>query len=174
MDIQQKENPKVRLVFNNIQVVYYEDRYASEFRRLNYEWLEGFGLLEPADMNYLDAPRQTIIEKGGQIFFAIEDEWVIGTCAVLSSSPTVVELAKLAVTAAAQGRGIGRLLTEVAIDYAQEIGMEKIILVSNSRLVKALRLYESMGFRHTPPPLDPVYASADVYMELIFIPKPGD
>jgi hypothetical protein len=34
------------------------------------------------------------------------------------------------------------------------------------RLDAALRLYEALGFHHVPPPGNPVYSTADVYMEL--------
>jgi hypothetical protein len=32
-----------------IEIVGYDDRFAADFKRLNVEWLEGFGLLEPSD-----------------------------------------------------------------------------------------------------------------------------
>jgi hypothetical protein len=88
----------------DLEIVGYDDRFASDFRRLNVEWLEGFGLLEPADLKYLDAPRETIIAPGGQIFFAIRAGIVVGTCAVLPHGPAAAELAKLAVAAAARDR----------------------------------------------------------------------
>ncbi len=46
------------------------------------------------------------------------------------------------------------------------MGARKMVLVSSSRLGAALRLYETLGFRHVPPPDQPAYATADVYMEL--------
>ena len=151
---------------DRIQIVGYEDRLAADFARLNRDWLEGFDLLEPADEKYLAAPREAIIEAGGDIFFAVDDGTVIGTCAVLPSGPTDVELAKLAVAPEAQRRGIGRRLTQVAIDYARNAGAQKMVLVSNSKLVSAIRLYESLGFKHAPVPVNTGYVSADVYMEL--------
>jgi ribosomal protein S18 acetylase RimI-like enzyme len=44
--------------------------------------------------------------------------------------------------------------------------MQRVVLVSNSRLGPAIRLYEGMGFQHRPLPADVPYATADVYMEL--------
>src|SRR5262249_55936601 len=131
----------------------------------NSGWLERFGLLEPADAKHLHAPRESIIATGGQILFAVEQGVVVGTCALLRLSPTVVELAKLAVAPAAQRRGIGRRLTVAALEHARARGAEKVGLVSNSKLTSAIRLYESLGFEHAPAPTDTCYASADVYME---------
>src|SRR5262249_9038440 len=137
-----------------VEVVGYDDRFAADFKRLNVEWLEGFGLLEPADLEYLDAPREKIVAPGGQIFFAVEDGVVVGTCAVWPRGPAAAELLKLAVTAAAQRRGIGRRLADAAIEFARGWGAEKMTLVSNSRLSSAIRLYESLGFAHAPLPPD--------------------
>jgi len=150
-----------------MKIILYEERYAPDFARLNREWLEGFGLLEDADTKYLDSPRKYIIDNGGQIFFAVEGETVLGTCAAIPHCSKVVEIAKLAVAQSVQRRGIGRLLIQTVVDYARSIKAHKLSLVSNSRLTSALRLYESMGFAYAPLPLQPGYASADVYMELV-------
>jgi len=149
-----------------VTILGYEERFDADFARLNREWLEGSGLLEEADVKYLDQPRETIINLGGEILFAVAAEQVVGTCAILRVDFTVVELAKLAVAPAAQGRGIGRRLTLAAIDRARSLGAERVVLVSNSKLAAAIRLYESLGFRHAPLPANPGYATADVYMEL--------
>jgi ribosomal protein S18 acetylase RimI-like enzyme len=149
-----------------VKIVHFEDRFASDFERLNRAWLEGYGLLEPQDVKYLDAPRETIIDPGGSILMAVENDRVIGTCAVIPVAPRVVELAKLAVVPEAQRRGIGRRLTIAAIDSAVVLGAERMILVSNNRLVAAVRLYESLGFKHAPLPVNLAYATANVYMEL--------
>ena len=154
------------LVGCSVKIVDFEDRFASDFERLNRAWLEGYGLLEPQDEKYLDAPRETIIDPGGAILLAVDEDRVIGTCAIIPAGPRVVELAKLAVVPEAQRRGIGRRLTVAAIDSAVASGAERMILVSNNRLVAAVRLYESLGFRHAPLPVDLVYATANVYMEL--------
>ena len=150
-----------------MKIIPFEERYAPDFARLNREWLEGFGLIEEADAKHLDSPRESIIDCGGQIFFAVEREVVLGTCAAIPHSIEVVEIAKLAVEHSVQRRGIGRLLIQTVIDYARKIGARKVSLVSSTRLGSALRLYESMGFAHAPLPAQPGYTSADVYMELV-------
>ena len=152
---------------DKIEVIQYEERYGPDFSRLNHEWLEGFGLLEDADAKHLNTPRESIIDPGGQIFFAVEKEVVLGTCAAIRHCNKVVEIAKLAVVPWAQRRGIGRLLTQTAIEYAYGIGAQKVSLISSTRLKSALKLYESIGFTSKPLPERPDYVSADVYMELV-------
>ncbi|HMW01955.1 MAG TPA: GNAT family N-acetyltransferase, partial [Acidobacteriota bacterium] len=87
---------------NQIRIVPFEDRFASDFARLNRSWLVGYDLLEPADLKHLNTPRETIINPGGEIFVALEKETVIGTCAILRIDATSVEIVKLAVAPLAQ------------------------------------------------------------------------
>jgi putative acetyltransferase len=151
---------------DSIHIISFDERYARDFSRLNRDWLEGFGLLENADAKHLDSPYDSIIAPGGQIFFALENACVVGTCAVIRRENRWVEIAKLAVSPAVQRRGIARMLVKAAVKFSRRIGASKIILVSSSKLQSALRLYESMGFVHEPLPEKLDYASADVYMEL--------
>jgi ribosomal protein S18 acetylase RimI-like enzyme len=155
---------------DEIKIVGYKEHFASDFARLNRDWLEAFDLLEPADLKHLDRPRESIIEPGGAILLAVDGGNVVGTCAILRIGPKIVELAKLAVAPEAQRLGIGRRLTLAAIDHALAIGAERMILVSNSKLVSAVRLYESLGFKHAPLPANLGYATANVYMELALAP----
>jgi len=157
----------VGVTIGKVRIIPYEDRYIPEFARLNREWLEGFGIIEDADAIHLNTPRESIINQGGQIFFAVEGEMVLGTCAAIRHCGEIVEIAKLAVTPSARRRGIGRLLVQTVIEYARDMGACKVTLVSNTKLRSALRLYESMGFTHAQLPEQPGYVSADVYMELL-------
>lgn len=155
-----------RMPEDPVRIVPYRDEYAADFDRLNREWLETYGLLEPLDEDYLRAPRQRIVEPGGQIFFAVTDREVLGVCAAIWHEPGVLEMAKLAVSPAAQGQGLGRKLVQTVLDYARAAGARRVVLVSSTKLVSALRLYESLGFQHRPLPADLGYATADVYMDL--------
>jgi hypothetical protein len=87
-----------------IAIVTFDDRYAPDFDRINRIWLEAGGFLEPLDEVYLANPRRTIIEKGGEIFFAVQNEAVVGTAAAIPWSSDVVELAKLTVLPHARPR----------------------------------------------------------------------
>lgn len=91
---------------------------------------------------------------------------MVGTCAAVPYRPGVLELAKLAVAPAAQGLGLGRRLVAACLEYAREGGIGRLVLLSNSRLTAALRLYEGFGFEYRPMPPKMKYATADVYMEL--------
>jgi ribosomal protein S18 acetylase RimI-like enzyme len=147
-------------------IVPYRAEFREAFERLNLDWLERNGLLEPADLEYLRDPEGRILASGGELFVALEAAAVVGTCAALRLSPRLFELAKLAVAPAAQGRGLGRQLCERVIEFARSAGASVIVLTSHTSLAPAIRLYESLGFQHRPMPADVRYQTANVYMEL--------
>jgi GNAT superfamily N-acetyltransferase len=129
-------------------------------------WLEAFGLLEAGDLVYLQDPEASILAGGGEIFFALDGDGVIGTCAAIRRSDTVIELAKLGVAPSAQHRGVGRRLCEAVIDLARRSGAARVVLTSNTGLTAALRLYRALGFRDAPVPVDLPFVTVDVYMTL--------
>ena len=149
-----------------VEIVTYRPELAEDFARLNREWLEKYFTVEPLDEEYLSDPEGHIMQPGGEIFFAVEGNRVIGTCAAIPQKDGTIELAKLAVTPAAQGRGLGRALSVAVIEFARSRQPNGVYLVSSTRLGPALRLYETLGFRHLPFPWPPPYTDADVYMEL--------
>jgi GNAT superfamily N-acetyltransferase len=93
----------------------------------------------------------------------------VGCCALLRLDDASFEVAKMAVTPVWRGRGLGRRLLEYVIDRARQLRARRLYLETNSRLLPAIRLYESLGFQHlptdraTPSP----YRRANVYMELV-------
>lgn len=147
-------------------IVPYRREFLAAFERLNRAWLEAHALLEPADLEYLQDPQGSILAGGGQIYLALDGDDVVGTCAAIRIAPTTIELAKLAVDPAAQRRGLGRQLSLCVIQFARDVGATQVALTSNTALVHAIRLYESLGFRHVPLPPDVRYRSADVCMTL--------
>ena len=149
-----------------IDIVPYRPELQPAFERLNRRWLEAHSLLEPADIECLEDPERYVLATGGQVFFAMENGVVIGTCAAIRFPPLTVELAKLVVSPEARGRGIGRRLCTHVLQFARGVGATEVELTSNTALVSAIRLYESLGFRHAPLPADVRYVTADVYMTL--------
>jgi ribosomal protein S18 acetylase RimI-like enzyme len=150
----------------NTTIVTYRPEFREAFERLNRAWLEAHSLLEPADVEFLHDPEAHILSSGGQIFCALQAGEVVGTCAAIRCSPSVFELAKLAVAPVAQGRGLGRQLSKRVIRFARDAGASKIELTSHTDLAQAIRLYESLGFQHEPIPPDVRYQTANVYMTL--------
>jgi len=139
------------------------------FRKLNEEWIERYFRIEPKEAVILANPRSTILDAGGEIFFALVDEQCVGCCALRRISDSEFEVAKMAVTPDFQGAGIGRKLLRAVIEAGRALGARRLYLETNHILTPAIRLYESMGFRHLPPEriVGSEYERADVYMELL-------
>jgi putative acetyltransferase len=142
---------------------------AAAFRRLNEEWIARFFRIEPKEELILADPQRTIIEVGGRIFFATAGDRCVGCCASIRLKDKEFEVAKMAVEPPYQGAGIGRRLLRAAIEEARSTGTQRLYLETNHVLTPAIRLYESVGFKHIDPNriIPSAYARADVYMELI-------
>lgn len=151
---------------DRLLVVTFRPELRDAFERLNRVWLEEHGLLEPPDLVDLQDPEGHILATGGQIFFALDGDAVVGTCAAIRAAPTRFELGKLAVDPSVQGRGLGRRLCDAVMQFARAGGALEMFLTSHTALSRAIRLYESLGFRHAPIPPDVRYATANVYMTL--------
>lgn len=149
-----------------VRIVPFCSDLAPAFSRLNLEWIESLFRIEEPDRLALNDCERAIVAPGGQIFFALIGDAPIGTCAIVRHDDSSYELAKMAVTQTAQGRGVGRQLAQAAIAFARDAGASRVTLLTNSRLTPALRLYERLGFQYRPLPPDSGYSRADVYMEL--------
>ena len=154
----------------DVEIAAWRPELREHFARLNRAWLEQYELLEDVDRAVLQRPEELILADGGQIYFALAGQDVVGTCAAIRASATVIELAKLAVSPGAQNRGVGRRLCEMVIELARRSGASRVVLTSNHRLTAALRLYRALGFRDAPLPDDTPYVTADVYMVLELAP----
>lgn len=141
------------------------------FRSLNEQWIRQYFELEAKDEKTFADPQKVILEPGGHILFAVVDDRPVGCCALLRMGDGEFELSKLAVAPGHQGRGIGRRVLDAAIEKARSVEARRLYLETNHVLTPAIRLYESVGFRHldpehvTPSP----YNRADVYMELLLL-----
>jgi len=163
---------RIKEVTNNrlleeVQIVDYKPEYAKDFKSLNLEWLEKYFYVEEYDKEVLSNPQKYILDKGGMIYFAVLNNEVVGTCALMQPHPGEYELTKMAVTAQAQGKQAGKKLGLKIIEKAKEMKLEKVFLESNKTLTAALTLYERLGFKYMHKDMSTsAYERANVYMEL--------
>lgn len=148
-----------------IKVVPFSSELAPHFESLNIQWIETFFRVEDVDLEVLQNPQEKVIDVGGEILFALEDDDVLGCVALKHEGEGVFELTKMAVTPRAQGRGLGRILMNACIERFNARQGKYMYLESHDSLTPAITLYESSGFKHTPRPGGPSpYARANVYM----------
>lgn len=135
------------------------------FKQLNIEWLEEHFVVEDRDMDILSDPQQYILDKGGVILMTLDNDKPMGCVALMPKADGKYELTKMAVTKSYQGMGIGKLLMKAIIHRANKMGLNKIILVSNTKLTPALTLYKSFGFVEVENTVKE-YDRCDIQMEL--------
>lgn len=162
---QRVQQQKKRREAQNIQIVPYEARYAQAFKRLNEEWIMTYFEIEEADRRALDDPEANIIRKGGHILVALLGADVVGVCALIPHDEQTYELAKMAVSPTVQGKGVGWLLGQAAIEKARACQMTRLYLESNTALVPAISLYRKLGFQETSGENSP-YQRCNIWMDM--------
>lgn len=149
-----------------MKIIEFESRYAKDFARLNYEWIEEYFSVEAHDREMLDAPEEYIINRGGQIFFAEIDDKIVGTVALIAVGDDSFELAKMAVDKNYRGFRIGEALMAACVEFSAKKGIKKIFLLSHTKLVPAINLYRKFGFEEIPLDSEIPYQRPDIQMEL--------
>ena len=128
-----------------IEVISYNKKFSEDFYTLNKLWIEESWSLEDSDKEDLLKPEK-IIDKGGQIFFAVSNGKAVGTVAMISSFKNRFELAKMTVKSQFRGKGIANSLMDKCIQFAKEKKAKEIFLISNDSLNIARNLYDKYGF----------------------------
>lgn len=155
----------MRIYPTEIEIIEFTEALAEPIRSLNYEWLQRYFRVEEGDAKVLADPQKYIIGRGGFIYYAQWQGETVGTASLLKKSEGLFELGKMAVTARAQGLGIGKRLIAHCLQEARQKKTERLILYSNTQLSAAIHLYRKFGF--TEVPLESgLYARANIKMEL--------
>lgn len=147
-----------------VTIVDYEPQYQQAFKQLNEEWITQYFKMEKTDYLSLDHPDEYILNKGGHILIALYKGEPVGTCALIRMDGSTYELAKMAVSPSAKGKGIGWLLGQAAIAKAQQLGANKLYLESNTILKPAINLYHKLGFKKVTGIPSP-YERCNIQME---------
>ncbi|WP_394750503.1 bifunctional helix-turn-helix transcriptional regulator/GNAT family N-acetyltransferase [Spongiimicrobium salis] len=132
-----------------ITIVDYLPEHHMAFKTLNEEWIKAYFKIEETDRKALNNPKDYILDKGGKILVAQQNDSVLGVCALIKmeNSTYDYELAKMAVSPKAQGKGIGFLLGKAVIQKAKSLRAQSLYLESNTILKPAISLYEKLGFQ---------------------------
>lgn len=132
-----------------IKVVPYSPELKQAFYDINVEWIGNMFVVEDFDAKVLKNPEHSILDPGGQIFFAIDDQLgPVGTCALRKSGPGEYELTKMGVLEKARGKKIGETLLQFVIAYVKKNEIPYCYLLTNKNCEAAIHLYEKNGFVH--------------------------
>jgi ribosomal protein S18 acetylase RimI-like enzyme len=140
-------------------------QHREHFGALNREWLTRYFFVEPQDEAAFADPESTVLDGGGVILMALCDGVIVGTGSLLRHRDGTCEIAKMAVTEAAQGSGIGSELLALLMDRARDMGAAKLFIVSNTALQRAIRLYRRHGFVDSSENRHGHYARGNITLE---------
>ncbi len=133
-----------------MRVIPYDEKYKQDFIDMNKAWISEMFEMEDTDYQEL-GNIEPYIESGGQIFFALDDEGqVMACCMIAPREDGDWELMKLAARGMYTGTGAGTACLQACIDYAKDLNLPKVILVSNRKCVQAVHLYRKLGFTEIP------------------------
>lgn len=157
-------------ITDRLCIVTFSPKYQPDFKKISVEWLLEYFSVEPADLNQLDKVEETIIKPGGEVFFMLNDEdKAVGTVAMILEEEGTVELAKLGVPKALNGRGYAHPLMNECILWAKQREYKSIELSTATKLVAARKLYEKYSFKTLSNSPHPIFGHrADLTMKLTF------
>ena len=92
--------------------------------------------------NQLDAIQEAIV--------VYEGDKLIGGGAIRKYNDTDVELKRVFVHAEYQGRGVGTKLVSMLLEWAKEIGYDRVILETGELLAESCAVYKKLGFTVIP------------------------
>lgn len=105
----------------------------------------------------------------GATFLLVESGGALIGCGALikeNGSDIIARIVRVSVRAELQGRGLGRMISELLLDRARERGFSKVLVETNSDWTNALRLYKSCGFTETHRVKAADFDFIEVHMEL--------
>ena len=121
--------------------------------------LTEFGANKPGTV-YYDATTDALynlFQQQGSIYYVAEINGELMGGAGIFPSPGLpadtCELVKMYLSPAARGKGIGKMLIEKALQFAEDTGYRKVYIETMPELRKAMSVYEKFGFKYLDGPL---------------------
>ena len=150
---------------NTVEIRRNDIAALPHFAALNAQWIEELHFLEESDKLMIAHP-EIYTQNGNHVFSAHIDGGVAGACALKKCHDGRYELTKMAVDKKFRGNGIGQHLMTTIESYAKnEMGLDYLFLLSNTKNEAAIRLYLRNGWTVNHEGPHPVYARANIGME---------
>jgi GNAT superfamily N-acetyltransferase len=125
----------------------FEASHADDFRSLVADTLREFDFEPDPELDAdLDDPGTTYVA----LWVVLDGDAVVGSVALRDLGGGTVQLKRMYLRPHMRGRGLGRELLGVALDWARAHGVRRVCLDTSERMVAAQRLYEAHGFVRVP------------------------
>jgi putative acetyltransferase len=128
-------------------IVPFGPSHVDGFRSLVVETLREFGFEPDAELDGdLVDPSASYVA----LWVAVDDDDVVGSVALRELGGGTVELKRMYLRPDQRGRGLGKDLLALALDWARANEIQVVRLDTSERMVAAQRLYEANGFERVP------------------------
>ena len=128
-------------------IVPFEPQHADGFRALVADTLREFGFALDSE---LDADLADPAAAYAALWVALAGDEVVGSVALRDLGDGALELKRMYLRPDRRGRGLGKELLALALEWARRHGARAVRLDTSERMVAAQRLYEAHGFRRVP------------------------
>lgn len=133
-----------------MKIVPYSPEYKDDFIELNRAWISEMFVMEPEDVREL-GNIEGYIRSGGQVFYALDDDGAVMACCMIGPREDGDwEIMKFAAKGMYTGSGAGSACLKACVDYAKEKGVDRVIIVTNTKCAQAIHLYRKFGFTEMP------------------------
>jgi GNAT superfamily N-acetyltransferase len=158
-----------KIITDRLCTVTYSSKYQPDFKEISVTWVDEYFSVEPADLQQLDKPEETIVKPGGEVFCLLNgQDQVVGAVAMIVEESGTVELAKMGVRKHYNGKGYAHPLMKEAILWAKNKSYTFINLYTATKLKVAVSLYEKYGFEVIPFTPHSHFTRVDLAMRLTF------
>ena len=121
--------------------------------------LAEFGANHPGTVYYDESTDHLyeLFQQPGSVYFVAESgDKILGGGGIFPSAgldADTCELVKMYLLPEGRGRGLGKLLIEKALEFAQNTGYKKVYIETMPELKKAMSVYEKFGFKYLDGPM---------------------
>jgi molybdopterin-guanine dinucleotide biosynthesis protein A len=126
-----------------LRIVPFRQEHAAGFRALVADTLREYGFAPDPTLDPDLADPAGVYEA---VWVALSGDEVAGTVALRRVGVSEVELKRMYLRARLRGHGVGRKLLEMALAWAREHRIERIVLDTTEEMQAARHLYEAYGF----------------------------
>lgn len=141
----------------NIRLI--EEKDNDAVARIIRATLEEFGANHPGTVYYDQSiwRLSDLLSDKNSVYFVLEEDGRIlgggGIYPTLGLPEHTAELVKLYTIPEIRGKGYGKRLINICLDFAKEVGYEHVYLESMEELSMAVGLYERLGFKYLNAPM---------------------
>lgn len=110
--------------------------------------LDGYAF-EPYVLPSMGKFLQSEDRSGSMVWVAEENNRIVGSIAIIQSTPKEAQLRWFLIDPSARGKGLGKAFMEVAVDFCRQEGYGNVFLWTFEQLGAARHLYGRFGFEIT-------------------------